>query len=211
MISRSSKQQILALVFAIALVGSSASVARAQSDINGRVVDPQDKPVAGLQVLLHAVNETAGTDVDKATTAEDGTFKLSAGSTDETAIYFVAVQWNGELYMGELMRPPFPQNQEYIVRVGVNPVQVPEEFAQPEISAEEKQSNDTKGAVVIVAAGAVIAGLLGLGLKRRAPAERRWLVELARIEDDIVADPDSSALQKRRNELRTRLKAPKSG
>ena len=199
------------LAFAFALILFSALSAHAQSDINGRVVDPQDKPVAGLKVLLHAVNEKSGTDVDKATTAEDGTFKLSAGSTDETAIYFVAVTWNGELYMGDLMRPPFPQNQEYIVRVGVNPVEVPEEFAQPEISAEEKQSNNNKGAVVIVAAGAIIAGLLGLGLKRRAPAQRRWLVELARIEDDIAAEPDSSALQKRRGELRARLKAPKSG
>jgi hypothetical protein len=62
-----------------------------------------------------------------------------------------------------------------------------------------------------VAAGAIIAALLGYGLRRRPATQRRWLVELARIEDDLTTDPDSSALQKRRAELRARLKAPKSG
>jgi hypothetical protein len=188
-----------------------ASAAFGQSEINGRVVDPDDKPVAGLDVILHAVTETAGTDVDKATTAADGTFTLSAKSSDPNAIYFVAVTWKGELYIGELMRQPFPANQEYLVRVGVNPVDIPQPEVAPELSAEEKKQNRSRGAVVIVAAGLIIAGLLGFGLKRRPAAQRRWLVELARIEDDIATDPDSTTLQKRRTELRERLKAPKRG
>src|SRR5687767_7684206 len=197
--------------FAPALIFLVTSHAFGQSDINGRVIDAQDKPVAGLEVLLHAVNETTGSDVDKATTADDGTFKLTAPTTDETAVYFVAVTWEGQLFMGDLLRPPFPSDQEYVVRVGVNPVDLSGIAEAPPVSAEEQKRERSAGAVVILAAGAVIAALLGYGLHRRPASQRRWLVELARIEDDIAADPDSSALQKRRAELRARLKAPKSG
>jgi hypothetical protein len=193
-----------------ALILVVASDALGQSDINGRVLDAQEKPVAGLEVILHAVSETSGSDVDKDTTAEDGTFRLSAPSADESAVYFVAVTWEGQLYMGDLLRPPFPTNQEYLVRVGVNPVDLSGVADAPPVSAEEQKKERSAGAVVIVAAGAVIAALLGYGLHRRPASQRRWLVELARIEDDIAADPDSSALQKRRAELRARLKAPKS-
>jgi len=203
--------RLLRYSFVPALIFLVTSHAFGQSDINGRVIDPQDKPVAGLEVLLHAVNETTGSDVDKATTADDGTFKLTAPTTDETAVYFVAVTWEGQLFMGDLLRPPFPSDQEYVVRVGVNPVDLSGIAEAPPVSAEEQKRERGAGAVVIVAAGAVIAALLGYGLHRRPASQRRWLVELARIEDDIAAEPDSSVLQKRRAELRARLKAPKSG
>ena len=197
--------------FVPVLILVAASDALGQSDINGRVVDPQEKPVAGLEVLLHAVTESSGSDVDKDTTAEDGTFRLSAPSADANAVYFVAVTWQGQLFMGDLLRPPFPTDQEYLVRVGVNPVDLSGVADAPPVSPEEQKKERSAGAVVILAAGAVIAALLGYGLHRRPASQRRWLVELARIEDDIAADPDSSALQKRRAELRARLKAPKSG
>jgi hypothetical protein len=203
--------RVLRYSFVPALLFFVAADAFGQADINGRVLDAQDKPVAGLEVLLHAVNETTGSDVDKATTAEDGTFKLSAPTTDESAVYFVAVTWEGQLFMGDLLRPPFPSDQEYVVRVGVNPVDLSGVTDAPPVSPEEQKQERSAGAVVIVAAGAVIATLLGYGLHRRPASQRRWLVELARIEDDIAADPDSSVLQKRRAELRARLKAPKSG
>lgn len=199
----------LSLVPAFILVLVSAAFG--QSDIDGRVLDPEEKPIAGLEVILHAVDETTGTDVDKDTTAEDGTFKLSAAQGNPNAVYFVAVVWNGQLYMGDLLRTPFPTGQEYVVRVGVNPVDFGGAADAPVVTPEEQQKERSAGAVVIVAAGAVIALLLGYGLKRRPASQRRWLVELARLEDDLVADPQSSALQKRRAELRARLKAPKSG
>lgn len=195
---------------AFAFLGVATSAAFGQSEINGRVLDPQQKPVAGLEVLLHAVNESTGMDVDKDTTAADGTFRLVARATDANAVYFVAVVWNGQLYMGDLLRPPFPLAQEYVVRVGVNPVDMSEEAAGTQVSPEEQRQNRSRGAVVIVAAGAVIAGLLGFGLRRRPPPQRRWLVELARLEEDLTADPDSSDLLRRRKELRERLKAPQS-
>ena len=197
--------------FSFVLVLASASAAFGQSVINGRVVDPQNNPVPDLQVLLHAVNESRGMDVDTDTTAADGTFSVSAGVTAEDAVYFVAVMWNGQLYMGDLLRAPFPLEQEYVVRVGVNPVDVSAEAAETQITPEEAEQNRSRGAIVIVVAGAVIAGLLGYGLRRRPAAQRRWLVELARLEDDLSTTPDSPDLQKRRAELRARLKAPKSG
>ena len=188
------------------------STANAQQKIGGRVVDPQDKPVANLEVMLHAVTEEMGGDVDTDTTDADGAFELSAAVVDPTAVYFVAAVYNGQLFMGELMRAPFPAAQPYLVRVGVNPVEIAPPPEAPVVTPEEQQRDRTAGIAVILATLAIIAALASIVLGRRAPAQRRWLVELARLEDELATNtnPDA-ALQKRRTELRDRLKAPRSG
>lgn len=185
-----------------------ASTAAAQTEITGRVLDPQDQPVAGIEVILHAVTEATGSDVDKDSTRATGEFTLNAGSTNPNAVYFVAVVYNGELYIGDLLRPPFPLDQEYVVRVGVNPVDISAEQGGIAPSPAEAQRDRSRGIVVVVAALLVIAALIALALSRRPPARRRWLVELARIEDDLASDADErGVLRRRRDELRARLKA----
>lgn len=190
-----------------------ASFADGQTTITGRVIDPEGKPVANQSVLLHAVQESAGSNVASDTTDASGAFALNVPTTDPKSIYFVAVLYEGALYMGEMMRPPFPEGQDYIVQVGVNPVDLgaPANEA-PAPAPPTTGSERTAGIFVVVAAVAIIAGLIIAGIRRRPPARRRWLVELARIEDEIAdATGDTAILEKRRAELRTRLKAPGSG
>ncbi|MGQ0812922.1 MAG: carboxypeptidase-like regulatory domain-containing protein [Gemmatimonadota bacterium] len=202
------KSVLLAVIGGLLL----APPVHAQSHITGRVLDAQQNPVANVEVLLHAVTETSGTNVDTDTTDANGAFRVDADAVISNAVYFVAVVYDGELYMGDLMRAPFPARQEYIVRVGVNPVNLPTAATARELAAPPSGKERAAGLVVIVSAIVMIAALLVIGFRRRPPVRRRWLVELARLEDELDSGTDArDALARRRHELRERLKAPRSG
>ena len=203
---------VRALLLSLGLLLCTAASGIAQQTVRGKVVDPQQKPVAGVEVMMHAVTEDIGGDVDTDTTDANGAFELTVAVVDPTAVYFVAVVHESQLYMGDLMRAPLPVGKEYLVKVGVDPVEIAPPPTAPELTPEQQKQDRTAGIAVILAGLAVIAALASIVLSRRAPAHRRWLVELARLEDDLAANPHpDAALQKRRNELRARLKAPRSG
>ncbi len=187
-------------------------IANAQDRITGRVADPQGKPVANTEVLLHAVAQSNGNQIDKDTTRADGSFELTVKTVDPKAVYFVAVLWNGQLYIGDMMRAPFPVNQDYIVQVGVNPVDLGAAAPGAAAAPPPAPASRTAGIIVVLAAAALIVGVLLFALRRRPPARRRWLVELARLEDELAAHPEAEGpLQKRRTELRARLRGAPSG
>jgi hypothetical protein len=184
-----------------------AGDATAQTRISGRVLDAEGQPVPGLEVLLHAITEASGTEVDKDTSRTDGAFDVTVTDVDSDAVYFVAVVYNGQLFMGDLLRPPFPLEQEYVVRVGVNPVDLSAEAAGTAVTPQQAESERTAGVMVVLVAAGVIGAILFFVLRRRPPAQRRWLVELARLEEELATHPDAGeALEARRAELRDRLK-----
>lgn len=194
------------------LIFATSQWATAQSRISGKVVDPAGRPVGGIEVLLHAVQESSGNEIDRDTAAADGTFNVTVKSGGSNAVYFVAVVYNGELFIGDLLRLPFPLGQDYLVQVGVNAVDLSPAAAGTLATPEETKSSRTAGIVVIIAALALIGGILRFALKRRPAARRRWLVELARLEEDIATAADSHGiLHQRRAEIRARLRAPASG
>ena len=191
-----------------------ANVAFAQTRIDGRVFDPANKPVPGIEVTLHGVGDKSGNEVDQDTTGSDGSFSLNATSPDTSLVYVVAVVWNGQLYIGDLLRAPFPKDQEYVVQVGVNPVNLGNGQAEEAVtSAAPKSKKDrTAGTIVMLVAALVIAAIVTFAIKRRPPARRRWLVELARLEDELsMGSGNAAVLERRRAELRGRLQAPRTG
>jgi hypothetical protein len=204
------RARVWALSFCMALGVFSDGIG--QQQLKGRVVDPQGKPVPSIEVTMHAVTDVEGGDVGADTTDANGTFQMKVPDVPN-AVIFVAVVYKGELFMGDMLRAPFTLDQDYVVQVGVNPVEIgPPPPTAPEVSPEEQKRDRSAGIAVILATLAVIAALVSIVLGRRAPVQRRWLVELARLEDDIATNPNPDAsLSKRRNELRERLKAPKSG
>lgn len=193
-------------LFALLLALLSAPLS-AQTVIPGRVLDAQEKPVANVEVLLHALTDSNGEQISKDTSSADGSFELRTQRVSPNALYFVTVVYNGELFMGEMMRPPFPRDQEYIVRVGVNPVDLSGGGAgnMQDITPAVAEEDRTAGLVVIVVAAVAIASVAFFAFRRRPAAYRRWLVELARLEDDLVSNPHDGALLRRREELRNRL------
>lgn len=189
-----------------------AGTAAGQTKIPGRIIDAERNPVANTEVLLHAVTEQTGSQIDTDTSNADGSFELTVKTLEKDAVYFVAVVYNGELYMGDMMRAPFPLGQEYVVQVGVNPVDLGPEAAGTQVTTFDAEENRTAGLMVIVVSLAVVAGVVFLAMRHRPPAHRRWLVELARIEEDLTAQRgDDALLQKRRADLRARFTEPESG
>jgi hypothetical protein len=117
--------------------------------------------------------------------------------------------WNGKLYVGDMMKPPFPSNTGYVVQVGINPIEAGAPAAsQPAPVAPAPESDRKAGIVVVIVSALAIATVLYFALRRRPPARRRWLLELARIEDEIEADGANETLQQRLAELRERLRSP---
>jgi hypothetical protein len=185
------------VVALLALLGGSDLAA--QNTLRGRVIDATNNPVPNIEVLLHRVTQQSGARVDTDTSDATGAFTLVAPSDDESnAIYFVAVHKDGELFMGEMQRLPFPDTLEYIVEA-VDPVRFPEQATAPMPPAPE----DRRAGLYVVAGGVlVLAAILFLALRRRPPEHRRLLVQLAQLSDD----DHSEAVARRRSQLYARLK-----
>lgn len=99
------------------------ALAVAQSDgtsIRGRVVGPDEAPLAGQTVVLHRVEASSGATIAEATTTGDGSFELMIpAGVDTAAIYFVAARYEGELYIGPPFRPGQDVGQSQTIQVGV--------------------------------------------------------------------------------------------
>lgn len=171
----------------------------AQNTIRGRVIDENDNPVPNIQVLLHRVTKAGGGGVATDTSDATGAFTLTAPpDTDTSAIYFVAVQEGGELFMGEMQRLPFPDSLEYIIEAGDEPVQLGEPSAPLPPAPEDRRA----GLYVVMAGLLVLSGVFFLAMRRRPPEHRRVLVQLAQLPDDDQGE----AVARRRRQLYARLK-----
>ncbi|HEY0672433.1 MAG TPA: hypothetical protein VGD27_09215 [Longimicrobiales bacterium] len=169
----------------------------AQNTIRGRVIDENGAPVPSIEVLLHRVTTSSGGGVATDTSDANGAFTLVAPpDTDANALYFVAVQEGGELFMGEMQRLPFPDTLEYIIEAGNDPVQMPQ--PAPPLQPEERRA----GLYVILGGVLLVAAVIFFVLRRRPPAYRRILVELANLPED----DQSEATARRRRQLYAQLK-----
>jgi hypothetical protein len=129
---------------------------------------------------------------------------------DPNSVYFVAVTDKGQLYIGDLLRAPFSLDQEYVVRVGVNPVDLGGAASSPAVAPVTQKADRRAGVIVILVAGLLIGSILLFAIRRRPPERRRLLVELARLERELAEGTDP-ILQKRRLELRRRLTGSQNG
>jgi hypothetical protein len=187
--------------FALAalLLCAGAGHLHAQNTIKGRVLDENGAAVPNIQVLLHRVTQQSGSSVDRDTSDANGAFTLVAPpEQDSSALFFVAVQENGELFMGEMQRLPFPDTMEYIVEAGNNPVQLGPPAPSMPVQPEERRA----GYYVILAGILLVAAVVFFVLRRRAPLHRRILTQLASLPED----DKSEATARRRRALYARLK-----
>ena len=189
------------LFWVLLLLAARTGDAQSQNTIKGRVLDEKGAPVPNIEVLLHRVSTSSGGSVDQDTSDAAGAFTLVAPpEQDSAALFFVAVQEGGELFMGEMQRLPFPDSLEYIVEAGTNPVQL-NTPPPPPLKPEERRA----GYYVILAGILLVAGVLFFVLQRRAPLHRRILTQLATLPED----DQSEATARRRRALYARLKRDK--
>jgi hypothetical protein len=161
------------LLFALATTLLSSEL-HGQNTIRGRVHDEKGAPVPNIQVLLHRVTVEGGGTVHADTSQADGTFTLVAPpETDSAAIFFVAVRDAGELFMGEMMRLPFPDSLEYSIEAGDDPVRMPEP-----VPPQDRRA----GLFVIIGGVLLVTAVLLFAFRRRVPEHRRLLVELANLD-----------------------------
>ena len=205
----------LLLFFALA-PGGVLHAQRAAFEVDGRVIDAASAPVAALTVVMHRVS-AAGTGalVATDTTAADGTFRLIAPPSADTAseaVYFVAVRYDSELYIGEAFRPPVPADAEYVLQVGV-----PGTSATAMLQSGASAPAATRRRSPVWVWPLLTAGLLAITLaavytltRNRTPEYRRTLLlEIAKLDEAQAAEgsADAGAYHARRAELIARIAA----
>jgi hypothetical protein len=170
--------------------------------LTGQVTGPDGQPVPAQAVLLHRVTNQGGELLAQSTTGDDGRFTLSVASSDPSGVFFVATRFRGQLYIGPLIRPPFPDGQEYVVQVGVAGVGDVQGLTAAAESARPPEP--TRGlfpwALLAAALGAgVWLTIAGSGPSRR----RRTLIRIAQLDERCAnaADPPAAYARTRRQLL----------
>jgi hypothetical protein len=219
------------------LVGTLAAVAVAVApvpapgqEVRGVAVDADGRPLPGVVVALHRVEDMGGDNVASVTTDAEGRFHFQVETPDE-ALYFAAMRHQGRMYIG----PPVLAGAERVTGYVLAADPDAEAGAVASMMAEggagargfgAQPATPPRGGTGAGGGGGADAGLLFVGILAlvsagifmvTAPRYRRRrtrdaLFELATVEEALAADPDAAdrpELLRRRAELRGRL-APRS-
>jgi hypothetical protein len=181
--------------------------------LRGVTIGPDGTPAPGVPIALHRVTDTGGALVRDVITDEEGRFTISAGADEpEDALYFVAARYEGGLFIGPTFRPPFPDDSEYVVQVGVDEtsaarmargVSPDQVFVRP--PASPWRWGIALGVLVTLAVVCVI-----LLLRMRGPQpRRRILISIAELDEDHATGETASEddYLSRREDLVERLRA----
>lgn len=188
-------------LFAIlALLLLSTSTAHAQDlVVRGRVIGPDNAALDAQRVVLHRVATSSGATIAETTSGTDGSFELVAQlSGDTTALLFVAVRYQGELYIG----PPFRERdsgREHIIQVGVpgtsasaligdtdgtGAASVPRTVGRPVTSRSW-----LLWAIPLMGVAAV--GVYSIVPRGRVPQHRTLLIRVAELDEKMETAPES--------------------
>ncbi|HUF51694.1 MAG TPA: hypothetical protein VMN60_12785 [Longimicrobiales bacterium] len=158
--------------------------------VRGRVLGPDDNPLAAQRVVLHRVDAAGGATIAEDTSAADGTFELrAAASIDTAAVYFLASRFNGELYIGPPFKPEQQSMMEQLIQVGV-----------PGTSADQLMRGEEGGAIpvgrpatsrswlllLIPLLGVAAVALYMLVPRTRISAERTVLMRVAELDERMA-------------------------
>ncbi len=161
----------------------------------GRVVDGNDQPVPGIDVVLHRVDQAGGESLATARSDSAGGFTLVADATaDTSAVYFAAARLDGELFVGPFVRPPFDSGPGYVLVLAGDPISLgPVPRGAGTVASPVVPPSTRRRALALIP----LAGLVGVGwyaLRRRGRAtdRRRLLARVAALDEaGGAADPAS--------------------
>ncbi|HSJ30841.1 MAG TPA: carboxypeptidase-like regulatory domain-containing protein [Longimicrobiales bacterium] len=205
------------ILFAVALfcIASGAAGQESAATVEGRVVGPDDAPLANQNVVLHRVQRQTGETVAEAVTGEDGRFTLPlpAGS-DTAAVYFVATRYAGELYIGAPFRAGIQEPGDQTIQVGV-----PGTSATALLDAEggatpmaqpvgRPLTNRNWLLLIIPLVGVAAVALYALIPRSRIPADRAALIRIAELDERMSTAPDAQreSLLEERSRLTAQLR-----
>jgi len=180
-------------------------------------VDPQGAPMAGLEVLMHRVAGGSGANIARDTTAEDGSFTLTAeGPVQDSAVYFAAARYRNELFVGEFVRPPFDAGVSYTLVVGGQPFSLDSPLPVAPAAAPSAPAPSSSW-LPLLAPVLALAGVIYAAATRssRPPRHRRLLIRLAAFDEEAAAAnsdgdgaPPDEAAQRERERIMEQLLSP---
>lgn len=190
-----------------------ARPAAAQTDavVEGRVADATDVPLDGAVVVLHAVGETAGVELDRDTADAEGRFRL-AYRHEDGMLYFVATRIGQDIFMAEPFRDPVETDLVLRAGAGVEPLRMgaPSPSTAPlpaAVTADATTGRARHAGWWVAAIGLFVVGLVALLVHRsryQAPRARELMVEIARLDERLGGAPDPTG-HVRRESLRKQL------
>lgn len=206
----------LVIILIALLLGS--DVAHAQDlVVRGRVLGPDNAALDSQRVVLHRVATDAGATIAESVSGPDGAFELSAQlSGDTTALLFVAVRYQGELYIG----PPFREadsGMEQVIQVGVPGTSASALIGGTDGTGAATVPRTIGGPVTsrgwllwaIPLAGVAAVGLYLIVPRPRMPEKRSLLIRVAELDEkmETAAEPQRDALLHERQQLLAQLRS----
>jgi hypothetical protein len=212
-------------VLAALAIGHALALPASAQEIAGVAVDSVGRPLTGVPVALHRVGGgTVGGSVAAVTTDDAGRFRFQIQAVD-SAVYFVAMRHAGLMYIGPMARGGIQRVTDYVLRAAPETEAgavasalsgAPAAPMSPPVGPPEPLGRADGGAgpgavwlvavLALVFAGTFLATAPGYRARRR----RALVMELARLENRLAADPGSEAEaeRRRRDALRERLAPP---
>jgi hypothetical protein len=204
------------ILFAVALFCiASAAAGQEPATVEGRVVGPDDAPLANQNVVLHRVQRETGETVAEAVTGEDGRFTLQLPvDSDTAAVYFVATRYAGELYIGAPFRTGIQEPGDQTIQVGVPGTSATalldgEGGASPMAQPVGRPLTNRNWLLLIIPlVGVAAVALYALIPRSRIPADRAALIRIAELDERMSTAPDAQreSLLEERSRLTAQLR-----
>lgn len=210
------RHAILLPALALIVSASGAAAQDAGGSVPGRVLGPDNMPVASQAVVLHRVQGATGATVAETVTTEDGTFTLEVpADSDPAALYFVATRYAGELYIGAPFRAgeQDPAGQDIVVGVpGTSATAMLEGSGPPPPMAQPIGRPVTTRnwlLLVIPLVGVAAVAIYALVPRSRVPPDRALLIRIAELDERLANVPDTSraSMLEERSRLTQQLRA----
>ena len=192
------RRHSILLAVALFSIASSAAGQEPAAAVEGRIVGPDNAPLADQTVVLHRVQRQTGETVAEAVTGEDGGFTLPLPTdSDTSAVYFVATRYAGELYIGEPFRRGLQEPGDQTIQVGVPGTSATalldgaggaSPMAQP---VGRPLTNRNWLLLIIPLVGVAAVALYALIPRSRIPADRAALIRIAELDERMSSAPDA--------------------
>lgn len=204
----------LATVWALLLVLVPALASAQDVTVRGRVLGPDNAPLADQRVVLHRVDGTGGATIAEAVSAADGGFELAATVPPDTgAVYFVAARYDEELYIGPPFRPDDGSATDQVIQVGVPAMSATSMLAETQegFMPPPRRPEPTRGWMLLAIPLLGVIGVAAYALipRNSIPRDRQLLRQVAELDERLATAPDAQkvALLEERRQLVAQLSA----
>jgi hypothetical protein len=176
-----------------------------QLTVRGRVIGPAGTALDSQRVVLHRVAGAEGATIAETTSASNGAFELVAPlSGDTSALLFVAVRYEGELYIGPAFREA-EGGMDQVIQVGVAGTSASAMIGDGTTTAPPRtvgRATTSRSWMLwlIPLVGVLAVGLYMLVPRARIPADRELLIRVAELDERMETAPEAqreSLLQER--------------